>query len=69
MIKKICYNCKHHQVFWDEGYGPDGCVCNSKSPQETHLKSCPEYEIGDLKECPVFEPNELAEEELKKAGN
>lgn len=52
----ICRNCREHQVFWDEGYGGDGCVCNSENSGATHLNSCYEYvyEESKLMECPAF---------------
>ena len=57
-----CWNCNYHRVWYDEGYGSDGCTCNNmnKDNKSTHLESCFEYKIGDkeLLSCPEWELDE-----------
>lgn len=58
MKETTCWECKYHEVFFDEQY--DGCVChNRKATEKNHTENCIEYVTNDnYKECPYFELKE-----------
>ena len=42
---KTCWDCKNHEVFWDEYDDKielDGCICNAED-DERHIYCCWEY--------------------------
>lgn len=61
-----CYDCEHHRSYYDEGYGPDGCLCQHpynalrlelKLELECHPRFCRcegTEEPEDARQCPGF---------------
>lgn len=56
-----CFNCKYHEVFWDEIDGErfdDGCICNHEQAEieDRHTKCCWDY--NGKEKCPYKEKDD-----------